>query len=417
MATAAITGTQPTAIAAAKHAVGAGGTTWGTGVAGGIDRGDARLSEDEMRRVHLPPFRAAVQAGVQAIMVSYSEWQGTRMCISSHWLTDVIKGELGFDGILMTDGGGVLLVGPDIHADVLQAVTAGIDLVNVAAPYREVLSALVSMVQSGEVPMSRIDDAVRRILRVKLRSGLFDAPPPDEVTAAQVGSAAHRDIARQAVRESLVLLKNDSGLLPLPKGARVHVAGPGGADLGIQSGGWTLAWQGRTGVSPQAMGGGTSILDAMRATASSADLVTYSRDGTGAAGADVGVVVLHELPYAEFLGDTPNPRFDNPGSPNVYDGQAAARVGVMRASKVPLVLLLLTGRPVRIESYLPDFDAVVAAWLPGSEGQGVADVLYGDAPFVGRLSRSWPRDSATLPLTLDDVPYNPLFPYGFGLSR
>jgi beta-glucosidase len=418
MGAAAIAGTQPTVLACAKHALGAGGTTWGTGVNGRIDRGNNLDSEAEIRRVHLPPFQAAVQAGVQAIMVSYSEWQGTRMCVSGHWLTDVIKGELGFDGIVMTDGGGVLLVGPDIHDDVFQALSAGIDLINVADPYREVLSAIVSLAQSGDVPMSRIDDAVRRILRVKIRAGLFDVPPPGPAATAQVGSAEHRAIARQAVRESLVLLKNDSHLLPLRKDTRVHVAGPGADDLGIQSGGWTLQWQGRVGIGPQDMGGGATILDAMRAAATSPDLVTYSPDGSGAAGsgATVGVVVLHELPYAEYLGDTPDTRFDLPGVPNIYDGTAGPLVGTMRASKLPLILLLLTGRPVRIESLLPAFDTVVAAWLPGSEGAGVADVLYGDALFVGTLSRSWPRDSTPLPFSYDQTPYNPLFPLGFGLA-
>jgi beta-glucosidase len=417
LGSAAITGTQPTVLACAKHALGAGGTTWGTGVNGGIDRGNALLSEAEMRTIHLPPFQAAVQAGVQVIMVSYSEWQGTRMCVSAHWLTDVLKGELGFDGIVMSDGGGVLLVGPDIHDDVVQAVSAGIDLVNVAGPYREVLSALVSAVQSGELPQSRIDDAVRRILRVKIRAGLFEAAPPDASGVAAVGSAEHRAIARRAVRESLVLLKNDSGLLPLPKDARVIVAGAGADDLGIQSGGWTLAWQGRTGVSAQDLGGGTTIVDAMRAAASSPDRITYSADASLAApgSADVGVLVLHELPYAEYLGDTPDPRFDDPASPNIYDGTAGALVARMTASKLPLVLLLVTGRPVRIESLLPFFGAVVAAWLPGSEGAGVADVLYGDAPFVGKLSRSWPRDATAFPFSYDQSAYDPLFPYGFGL--
>jgi beta-glucosidase len=219
------------------------------------------------------------------------------------------------------------------------------------------------------------------------------------------------------VRESLVLLENGAGLLPLPKDARVHVAGPGADDLGIQSGGWTLAWQGRVGVGPRELGGGTTIFGAMRAVATSPELVSTSRDGSGASGADVGVVVLHELPYAEYEGDTPDPRFDNPASPNIYDGTVGPLVATMRAAKIPLVLLLLTGRPVRIESLLPSFDAVVAAWLPGSEGEGVADVLYGDAPFVGRLSRSWPRDATPLPFSYESAPYDPLFPVGFGLDR
>ena len=164
------------------------------------------------------------------------------------------------------------------------------------------------------------------------------------------------------------------------------------------------------------MGGGTTIVDALRATAATPDLVTYSADGTGAAGADVGVVVLHELPYAEYLGDTPDPRFDDTASPNVYDGTAATLVANMQAAKIPLVMLLVTGRPVRIESLLPSFAAVVAAWLPGSEGTGVADVLYGDAPFSGKLSRSWPKDATVLPITHDQTPYDPLYAYGFGLT-
>lgn len=167
------------------------------------------------------------------------------------------------------------------------------------------------------------------------------------------------------------------------------------------------------------MGGGSTILDAMRAAATSPDLVTYSADGTGAsgAGADVGVVVLHELPYAEYMGDTPDPRFDSTATTNVYDGTTATVVSNMTAAGIPLVMLLLTGRPVRIESMLPSFGSVVAAWLPGSEGAGVADVLYGDAPFTGKLSRSWPRDSTALPFNEDSSPYDPLFAYGFGLTN
>jgi beta-glucosidase len=417
MATAAFTGYRGAVLASAKHYFGAGGTAWGTGVAGRLDQGDDLIDEAEMRAVHLPPFVAAIAAGAQVVMVSYSAWQGTKMTASAKWITDVLEGELGFDGIVMTDGGGALQLGPDVQTDVQTAIGAGIDLVNVAQPYAQVVAAIQALVSSGAIPESRIDASVRRILRVKIRAGLFDAPPPDPSALASVGSAAHRAVARQAVRESLVLLKNDAALLPLPKGARVHVAGLGGNDLGIQSGGWTLAWQGLTGVDATAMGGGTTIVDAMRAAATSPGLVTYSADGSGAAGADVGVVVLHELPYAEYEGDTPDPRFDQTATPNIYDGTAAQVVANMTAAKIPLVLLLVTGRPVRIESMLPAFGAAVAAWLPGSEGAGVADVLYGDAPFTGKLSRSWPRDATPLPFNEDSLPYDPLFPYGFGLTK
>jgi beta-glucosidase len=416
MATAAFTGYRGVLLASAKHYLGAGGTAWGTGVAGRLDQGDDQYDEAEMRRVHLPPFAAAVAAGAQVVMVSYSSWQGTKMTASSRWITDVLEGELGFDGIVMTDGGAALQLGPDVQSDVKTALDAGIDLVNVAGPYAQVVAALEALVTSGQVPESRLDASVRRILRVKMRAGLFDAPPPDPSALASVGSAAHRAVARQAVRESLVLLKNEAALLPLPKSARVHVAGLGADDLGIQSGGWTLGWQGLTGVDAAAMGGGATILDAMRAAAASPALVTYSADGSGAAGADVGVVVLHELPYAEYEGDTPDPRFDQTATPNIYDGTAATVVANMTAAKIPLVMLLVTGRPVRIESMLPAFGAAVAAWLPGSEGAGVADVLYGDATFTGRLSRSWPKDATPLPFNEDSFPYDPLFPYGFGLS-
>jgi len=416
MATAAFTGYHGAVLASAKHFLGAGGTTWGTGVGGGLDQGDVLVDQAEMRRVHLPPFAAAVAAGAQVVMVSYSSWQGVKMTESAYWITGVLEGELGFDGIVMTDGGGALQLGPDVQSDVLLALDAGIDLVNVAGPYAQVVAALESLVTSGAVPESRLDRSVRRILRVKMRAGLFDAPPPDPAAVAAIGSPAHRAVARQAVRESMVLLQNDGALLPLPKGARIHVAGPGAADLGIQSGGWTLGWQGLTGVDATAMGGGTTLVDALRAAATSPDLVTYSADGTGAAGADLGVVVLHELPYAEYEGDTPDPNFASTASPNIYDGTAAPLVANMSAAGIPLVLVLVTGRPVRIESILPTFGAVVAAWLPGSEGGGVADVLYGDAPFTGKLSRSWPKDSTVLPITYDETPYDPLYAYGYGMT-
>jgi beta-glucosidase len=210
-------------------------------------------------------------------------------------------------------------------------------------------------------------------------------------------------------------LKNDGPLLPLSKTARVHVGGRGADDMGIQSGGWTLGWQGVTGMSAAAFGGGATILDGIRQAAGAQGSVTYSADGSGAAGADVGIVVLHEGPYAEYMGDVPDPRFDAPGPPNVYDGSIGALVANMSAANIPLVAVVISGRPVRIEALLPKFRAVVAAWLPGSEGEGVADVLFGDAKFTGTLSKSWPADQTVLPIHHDLVPYQPLFAFGFGL--
>ena len=375
-----------------------------------------------MRAVHLPPFKAAVDAGAMAIMVSYSSFNGTKMSASSHWLTDVVKGELGFSGFLLSDFDAIRQLGGTSSQQAATAINAGLDMVMMSNGYAGFVADVKALVAAGTIPMSRIDDAVTRILRAKVAAGLFEAKSPDASAIAAVGSSAHRQIARQAVRESLVLLKNDGGLLPLSKSAHVVVAGPGGNDVGVQSGGWTLGWQG---VAEAAAGGigGTTILAGMQAAATSPGLVTYSWDGSSVpAGTSVGVVVLYENPYAEYEGDTNDPTFSNtsmaqdPSGHIIYDGLADGIVGKMAAAKVPLVLVLVAGRPVRIESYLPKFAAVVAAWLPGSEGEGVADVLYGDAKFSGVLSKSWPRDATALPISSLQPSADPLFKYGTGLE-
>jgi beta-glucosidase len=408
-------------MACPKHALGAGGTTWGTGVMGGIDQGDAQLTEAEMRAVHLPPFQAAIGAGAMAIMVSYSSWNAAKMSSSAMWLTDVIKGELGYRGFLLSDFNAIRQLGGDSQQQAATAINAGLDMIMMSDGYAGFVDDVSALVASGTVPMSRIDDAVTRILRAKVIAGLFEQPEPDGGLLADVGGAAHRQLARQAVRESLVLLKNDGNLLPLSKSASVAVAGPGASDVGVQSGGWTLGWQGVTEASAAPIGG-TTILAGMQAAASASNRVTYSWNGSAVpSGTSVGVVVLYENPYAEYEGDTDNPSFDNTSSSQdpaghvIYDGLAAGIVSNMESAHIPLVLVLVTGRPVRIESYLGQFQAVVAAWLPGSEGEGVADVLYGDADFVGTLSKSWPRDATALPISSLQTGADPLFPYGFGL--
>jgi beta-glucosidase len=302
------------------------------------------------------------------------------------------------------------------------AINAGLDMIMMSSGYAGFIADVKALVASGTIPRLRIDDAVSRILRAKLISGLFGAAAPGAGAVQGVGSAAHRVIARQAVRESLVLLKNDQSLLPLSKSAHVVVAGPGANDVGVQSGGWTLGWQGVTQGAASAIGG-TTILAGLQGTAASPSLVTYSWDGsTVPAGTTVGVVVLYENPYAEYEGDTDDPSFSNttaaqnPSGRVIYDGLASGIVSRMEAANVPLVLVLVTGRPVRIESYLPHFGAVVAAWLPGSEGEGVADVLYGDSRFVGKLPKSWPRDATALPISSLQAGADPLFAYGFGLT-
>jgi beta-glucosidase len=409
-------------LACPKHCMGAGGTSWGTGVMGGIDQGDAPITEDEMRAVHLPPFKAAIDAGAMAIMVSYSSFDGTKMSASSHWLNDVVKGELGFKGFLLSDLDAIRQLAGTSQQQAAAAIDAGLDMIMMSNGHAAFVQDVKALVAAGTIPASRIDDAVTRILRAKLVAGLFDSRPPPAGALSAVGSPAHRQIARKAVQESMVLLKNDGNVLPLARSAHVAVAGPGASDVGVQSGGWTLGWQGVTQTAATPIGG-TTLLSGMQAAAGSPSLVSYSWDGSSVpAGTAVGVVVLYENPYAEFEGDTDDPSFGNssmsqdPSGHVIYDGLADGIVANMAAAHVPLVLVLVTGRPVRIESYLPKFAAVVAAWLPGSEGEGIADALYGDAPFSGVLSKSWPRDATVLPISSLRPGADPLFAYGAGLA-
>jgi beta-glucosidase len=443
MVTAAVGGYQQPSLGAAtallacpKHVLGAGGTTWGTGVDGGIDQGDTEITEAEMRSVHLPPFQAAIDAGAMALMVSYSSWNGTKMSASTEWLTDVIKTELGFKGFLLSDYNAIGQLPGTRQEQEATAINAGLDMIMMSNPavspgapppspvYEGFISDIESLVP-GTIPQSRIDDAVTRILRAKVISGLFDAPTPDSSALSTIGSAAHRQVARQAVRESMVLLQNNNSVLPISKSANVFVAGPGADDVGVQSGGWTLGWQGVTNVAPTAGAssgiGGTSILAGLQSASSG--VVTYSADGSGIpSSADVIVAVFYENPYAEFLGDTDNPDFTNtstsqdPSGNIIYDGYAGTVMSSLAATSIPRVLVLVTGRPVHLQAYLSSFDAVVAAWLPGSEGEGVADVLYGDENFVGKLPKSWPMDNTVLPISSLQTGADPLFTFGFGLA-
>jgi len=277
----------------------------------------------------------------------------------------------------------------------------------VPGKYKEFFTTLKDLVEKGEVPMSRIDSAVLRILRVKYAMGMF-APGrtnlADRSLHATFGSPEHREVARRAVRQSLVLLKNEGKALPLSKTARrILVAGKNADDLGNQMGGWTIAWQGQGG---PASPGGTTILAALKAAAPGAG-ITYARDGSGAAGADVGVVVVGETPYAEFKGD----RADLP-----LDKEDLAAIANVKKAGIPVVVVVVSGRPLILGDALAQADALVAAWLPGTEGQGVADVLFGDYKPTGKLSFTWPRSMAQVPMAKGDANYDPLFPYGFGLS-
>jgi beta-glucosidase len=404
-------------LACAKHFVGDGGTVYGTGTVGlegqpgkthPLDQGDTRLTEEELKRLHMQGYLTTIAAGAGSIMPSYNTWNGERCSGSKRLLTEVLKGELKFEGFLISDYNAIDALPGDYRADIKQSINAGMDMVMVPSKYREFYATLKDLVEKNEVPLARIDDAVLRILRVKIAMGLMKPganPLADRKLQASFGSAAHRDIARRAVRESLVLLKNDKKALPIAKTAKkILVAGSNADDLGNQAGGWTITWQGMSGGTTTAKG--TTILAGIKAAVPQAQ-VTYAKDGAGAAGADVAIVVVGETPYAEFMGDRDDLSLSK-------EDQLA--VATAKAAGVPVVLVVVSGRPLILGEALTQADAVVAAWLPGSEGAGVADVLFGDHKPTGKLSFSWPRSMAQIPVNVGDATYDPLFKFGFGLS-
>jgi beta-glucosidase len=385
-------------LACAKHFLGDGGTQ------DGIDRGNTICDEATLRKLFLPPYIAAVKAGAGSIMVSYSSWNGKKMHGNKYLLTDLLKGELGFNGFVVSDWAGIDELSKNYKADIETSINAGLDMVMIpygpgeANNYKQFITRLKELVAEEKVSPSRIDDAVRRILRVKFQMGLFDNPTTDPKLTAALGSVEHRQVARECVQQSLVLLKNTNQALPLTKTAkRIVVAGKAADDLGIQCGGWTISWQGNPG---QVTHGGTTILQAIRKAAGPGTEVIFSPDGANARQSDVAVIVIGEMPYAEMKGDRKDLHLSK---------QDTALVAKLKKAGVPVVTVLLSGRPLILDSALDASDAFVAAWLPGSEGQGVADVLFGDFKPTGRLPRNWPRENPS-------DKQNPLFPRGFGLT-
>jgi len=394
-------------LACAKHFIGDGGTTFGsvksrTGPA--LDQGDTRVDEETLRRVHMQGYIAAIKAGVGTIMPSYSSWYGVKVSGNQHLLTDVLKDELGFEGFLISDYNAIDQIDPDYKKDIEISINAGMDMVMVPDHYKLYIDDLKQLVTERRIPMARIDDAVTRILRVKFAMGMMDpkrSPLADRALAKSFGSPEHRQVARQAVRESLVLLKNQNKVLPLSKSAaRIHVAGKSADDIGNQCGGWTIDWQGKSGAITT---GGTTVLEAIKRAAPGSS-VTFSRDGMGAAGATVGVVVIGEKPYAEGAGD----RVDLSLAP-----EDVAAVNNMKSAGIPVVVILFSGRPLILGDVLDQSDAFLAAWLPGTEGDGIADILFGAYKPTGKLSFAWPRSMEQYPRARDT---NPLFAYGFGLT-
>jgi beta-glucosidase len=388
-------------LACAKHFIGDGATK------GGVDRGDDDLDESEIRTLLLPPYARAIQAKVGSIMVSYSSVRGVRMHCSGHLLTDILKRELGFNGFLVSDWEAIEQIRATYDQSLAAAVNAGVDMIMHPAAAAHAIDALAALVPD-RVSAERVDDAARRILSIKCELGLLDRTKFDEGSGEQaqllreVGSDAHRKVAREAVQKSLVLLKNERGVLPLSKGAKsLLVTGRSADNLGFQCGGWTIDWQGGSG----SVTTGTTILEGMKRAVSPKTKVMTERDPRVAPNA--AVVVIGEPPYAEMRGD----RRDL-----ALDPQDIEAVKSAKSTGAPVVVLLVTGRPLILAPILDLADAIAVAWLPGTEGAGIADVLFGDVAPTAKLPHTWPKSMQDIPLSAADTTKTPLFPYGFGLT-
>ena len=396
-----------TAAATLKHFIGDGGTAWGTGnqQAGYlIDQGVDQMDEATLLKLFLPPYQAAIAGGARIVMTSYSSTTAGKVHGDKHLITDILKGQLAFTGFVVSDWGGIDQVVPnDYSASVAKSINAGIDMVMVPTDYVRFISTITSLVQAGTISQARIDDAVTRILRVKFEMGLFEHPMPAAGKTSDVGSAADRAIASQAVSESATLLKTSSGALPIAaSGQKVLLSGPGADDIGIQSGGWTISWQGSAGDITT----GTTLKDAL-----SAKLIgnlTYDSNGAFPAStrADVGVVVVAERPYAEGVGDS---------ATLTLPAEDIALVAKMRPLVNKLVVVVMSGRPMLLDD-LSSADAIVAAWLPGTEGEGLADVLLGAKPFTGTTPYTWPKTVTDVPRTGKTTCQGAVYSVGYGLD-
>ncbi len=391
--------TQNTSVlACAKHFVGDGGTV------GGQDQGNVTLDESAIRSLHLYPYTGALSAGVQTVMASYSSISGDKMHGSKYWLTTVLKTEKKFDGILVSDWAAIRQLPGSSDDQIVAGINAGLDMIMLPDNYQEFIPAAIRLVNSGRIAQTRVDDAVRRILTVKYRLGLWNKTRTDRSLTAQVGSDAHRQVAREAVRKSLVLLKNKNNLLPLSKTPDyLVVSGSHANNIGLQCGGWTVEWQGASG----AITKGTTVYQAMRKVVPSSDHLIYAEDASEYFFASAAVIVIGEQPYAEGAGDRADLKLPD---------SDVQMIKSLKASGVPVVLVLMSGRPMILSNVIDDCDAVIAAWLPGTEGDGIADVLFGDYKPTGKLSHSWPASMSQIPVNGENSGIDVLFPYGYGLT-
>jgi beta-glucosidase len=405
-------------LATPKHYLGDGGTAFGSSTAIVmnvkylLDQGDVRVDEATLRRLYLPPYKAAVDAGAMSIMISFSSFQGTKMHGNKYLVTDVLKGELGFQGFVVSDWQGIDQLPGDYHSDIVTAINAGLDMIMVPSDYKTFIAELTKAVQAGQVPQARVDDAVRRILAVKFRLGLFDRPAADPSLLAKIADDAKRALGREAVRKSLVLLKNEGAALPLRKDVpQILVAGAAADDTGMAAGGWSLSWQGAAGKEIP----GTTLLAAVKQAVAAGTQVAFDAQGNFtdlslSSRAPACLVAVGEMSYAEGVGDRADLALSS------ADRGLLER---MRGQCDKLVVVLISGRPMIVTEQLGQMDALVAAWLPGSELLGITTALFGDQPFTGKLPYTWPRSMDQLPFDfahLGSGDKGPLFPFGYGLD-
>jgi len=401
-------------ISTAKHFLADGGTNMGK------DQGDALADLDDLVRIHNAGYPPALNAGVLSVMASFSSWKGEKVHGSKYLLTDALKGKMDFKGFVVGDWNAHGQVPGCTNEDCPEALEAGLDMYMAPDSWKGLYNNLLAETNSGEVSMARLDDAVRRILRAKIRYGLFDMAKPSEREFAGdrsvLGSSEHKAIARLAVEESLVLLKNENQILPLAPNQKILVAGDGADNISKQSGGWTLTWQGG-GLSNDLFPSGESIFSGIqKAVNAGGGSVELSKTGKYSEKPDVAIIVFGEDPYAEFQGDKTNVGYDPFGQKEVQ------LLRQLQSQDIPTISIFLSGRPLWVNPELNASNAFVAAWLPGTEGAGIADVLFRDNngmiahDFKGKLSYSWPKTAGQTPLNYGDENYDPLFPYGFGLT-
>ncbi|MCV2884521.1 glycoside hydrolase family 3 C-terminal domain-containing protein [Aestuariibacter sp. AA17] len=399
-------------LATAKHWVGDGGTTYGTGDHEYVmDRGNTQITEDALKHIHIAPYLGALEESVGSIMFSYSSFNGVKMHEHAYLNNHVLKQSLGFGGFAVSDWQAIEEINAATNRErIVKAINAGLDMAMEPEHWKAFISDLTAAVEAKEIPMTRIDDAVKRILMQKMQIGLFEKPLSADRVAdfeSVLGHDAHRSLAREAVQKSAVLLKNEH-LLPLSPSQKIFVAGEHANNIGLQSGGWSVEWQGQSGDITK----GTTLLEGMQSYSTN---ITFSEHGEGAEGHDVAVVFVGEQPYAEGYGDYGESpcQFCQPLS---LSQSQIATIERIQQTGTPVVVVLISGRPLLISEHLPGWQGLVAAWLPGTEGAGVADVLFGHVAPTGQLPVTWPKSLQQITLKVGDAHYQPLFEYGFGLT-